>query len=56
MLQDSLPFFDWPEQMQKEVSGDKDAGSSHGDHVKKKKTRHSGPSLATSGSLGCVLA
>lgn len=36
MLQDSLPFFDWPEQMQKEVSGDKDAGSSHGDHVKKK--------------------
>lgn len=37
MLQDSLPFFDGPEQMQKGVSGDKDAGSSHGDHVKKKK-------------------
>lgn len=54
MLQDSLPFFDGPEQMQKGVSGDKDAGSSHGDHVKK--TRHSGPSLATSGFLGCVLA
>lgn len=33
MLQDSLPFFDWPEQTQKGVSGDKDAGSSRGDHV-----------------------
>lgn len=32
MLQYSLPFFDWPEQMQKGVSGDKDAGSSRGDH------------------------
>lgn len=36
MLQDSLPFFDGPEQMQKGMPGDKDAGSSHGDHVKKK--------------------